>query len=153
MVQSIYPSPLRQAAVPSRRFARVLALVLLAAVATAGGTGCVYRMAVQQGNFLDADQVAQLQNGMTRSQVRFLLGTPMLPNAFDDDRWDYLSYLKLGRRGAAEQRRLTVYFTDDKVARFENIGVAPATATAPAKADVKNAETVPAAAAPASGPG
>jgi outer membrane protein assembly factor BamE len=123
---------------------------MLSAVVTAGGTGCVYRMAVQQGNFLDADQIAQLQNGMTRSQVRFLLGTPMLPNAFDDDRWDYLYYLKLGRRGDAEQRRLTVYFTDDKVARFENIGVAPETAAAPAKADVKNGEIVPAAAAPAS---
>lgn len=153
MVQSLSRSPLRQAAVPSRRLARLLAIVVLSAAATAGGTGCVYRMAVQQGNFLDDAQVSQLQNGMTRSQVRFLLGTPMLPNAFDDDRWDYLYYLKLGRRGDAEQRRLTVYFADDKVARFENIGVAPATATAPSNADVKNAETVPAAVAPASGPG
>lgn len=149
MVQSISPSPLRQAAVPSRQLVRVLALVLLAAVATAAGTGCVYRMVVQQGNFLDADQVTQLQNGMTRSQVRFLLGTPMLPNAFDDNRWDYLYYLKIGRRGQAEQRRLTVYFTDDKVERFENIGIS----ASPANAEVKNAEIEPAAVAPASGPG
>lgn len=149
MVQRLSPSPLRQAAVPSRRFVGALAVVLLAAVATVGGTGCVYRMAVQQGNFLDADQVAQLQNGMTRSQVRFLLGTPMLPNAFDDDRWDYLYYLKIGRRGDAEQRRLTVYFADDKVSRFENIGIV----VEPVAADPKSAETAPAAVAPASGPG
>jgi outer membrane protein assembly factor BamE len=144
MVQSVSPSPLRQTAVPSRRLARALAVIVLTAVASAAGTGCVYRMVVQQGNFLDTDQVAQLQNGMTRSQVRFLLGTPMLPNAFDNDRWDYLYYLKIGRRGEAEQRRLTVYFTDDKVTRFENIGTA---------ASQVKAETVPAAVAPASGPG
>lgn len=149
MVQSVSPSPLRQAAVPSRRLARTVAVIVLTAIASAGGTGCVYRMVVQQGNFLDADQVTQLQNGMTRSQVRFLLGTPMLPNAFDNDRWDYLYYLKIGRRGEAEQRRLTVYFADDKVTRFENIG----TAASQVKADPKNAETLPAAVAPASGPG
>ena len=143
MVQSHSTSPLREAAV------RALSVLALAAVAAFGVSGCVYRMAVQQGNFLDANQVTQLQNGMTRSQVRFLLGTPMLPNAFDDDRWDYLYYLKLGRRGEVEQRRLTVYFADDKVARFENIGVP----TTPAAAEPTTAAPAPAAAAPASGPG
>jgi outer membrane protein assembly factor BamE len=88
-------------------------------------TGCVYRVAVQQGNFLDPKQVAQLQNGMTRSQVRFLLGTPMLPDAFDADRWDYVYYLKLGRRGDTIQQRLTVYFEDDRVTRFDNVGIEP----------------------------
>ena len=57
--------------------------------------GCVYRMAVQQGNFLDARQVTQVQVGMTRAQVRFLLGTPMLPDAFDSARWDYLYTLQV----------------------------------------------------------
>ncbi len=142
MVQSHFTSPLREAAV------RALSVLALAAVAAFGSSGCVYRMAVQQGNYLDANQVTQLQNGMTRSQVRFLLGTPMLPNAFDDDRWDYLYYLKLGRRGEVEQRRLTVYFADDKVARFENIGV-PTTPTP----DPTAVAPAPAAAAPASGPG
>lgn len=87
------------------------------------GSGCVYRVAVQQGNFLDPKQVAQLQNGMTRSQVRFLLGTPMLPDAFDRDRWDYVYYLKVGRRGEAVRQRLTVYFEDDRVARIERSGI------------------------------
>lgn len=92
----------------------------------------MYRVAVQQGNFLDARQVSQLQDGMTRSQVRFLLGTPMLPDAFDNDRWDYLYYLKLGRGGVTEQRRLTVFFEDDRVARIENIGVDVSTPKTPA---------------------
>ena len=52
-------------------------------------TGCVYKMNIQQGNYLVADSVSQLKEGMTRSQVRFLLGTPMVPDAFDNSRWDY----------------------------------------------------------------
>jgi len=87
---------------------------------------------VQQGNYLDPRQVSQLQDGMTRSQVRFLLGTPMLPDAFDNDHWDYIYYLKLGRGGATEQRRLTVFFEDDRVARIENIGVESSAPETPA---------------------
>lgn len=94
-------------------------LVLIACLLQAG---CVYRMVVQQGNFLDARQVTQVKEGMTRAQVRFLLGTPMLPDAFDRDRWDYLYTLRLGRLEQPERQRLTVYFTDDKVSRIENVG-------------------------------
>ena len=81
--------------------------------------GCVYRMNIQQGNYLETSTLDQLQVGMTRSQVRYLLGTPMVPDAFDKDRWDYLYYLRKGRLTKPEQRRLTVYFEDDKVARFD----------------------------------
>ena len=76
-------------------FSRSLVLGLLAGSVFLGG--CVYRMTVQQGNFLDARQVVQVKEGMTRAQVRFLLGTPMLPDAFDRDRWDYLYSLDLGK--------------------------------------------------------
>jgi outer membrane protein assembly factor BamE len=51
-------------------------------------SGCVYKMNIQQGNYLVAESVSQLKEGMTRSQVRFLLGTPMVPDAFDNSRWD-----------------------------------------------------------------
>ncbi len=84
--------------------------------------GCVYRMAVQQGNFLDARQVTQVQVGMTRAQVRFLLGTPMLPDAFDNDRWDYLYTLQVRALKKPQRQRLTVFFEGDKVARIENDG-------------------------------
>jgi outer membrane protein assembly factor BamE len=85
--------------------------------------GCVYRMNIQQGNFLEPRALEQLQVGMTRSQVRYLLGTPMVPDAFDRDRWDYLYYLKKGRLHAPDQRHLIVYFQDDKVSRFDNSAV------------------------------
>jgi outer membrane protein assembly factor BamE len=62
---------------------------LLAAGLLACASGCIYRMPIQQGNFLDPNQVAQVETGMTRSQVMFLLGTPMVPNGFNTDRWDY----------------------------------------------------------------
>ena len=85
--------------------------------------GCVYRMSIQQGNYLVTESVSQLKEGMTRSQVRFLLGTPMVPVAFDDSRWDYYYYFNSQKFKEPLKRRLTVYFADEKVARFENQGV------------------------------
>jgi len=102
-----------------------LSMALAAAVATFALQGCVYRMTIQQGNFLEQRALDQLQVGMTRSQVRYLLGTPMVPDAFDKDRWDYLYYLKRGRLKSPEQRHLIVYFEDEKVARVDNQGAGP----------------------------
>lgn len=99
----------------------ILAPLLLGIAAS----GCVYRMNIQQGNYLEPKVVEQLQLGMTRSQVRYLLGTPMIPDAFDTDRWDYLYYLKQGRLRSPEQRHLTVYFEGDKVARIQRDGEGP----------------------------
>ena len=102
-------------------------------------------MTVQQGNFLDARQVVQVKEGMTRAQVRFLLGTPMLPDAFDRDRWDYLYYLKVGRVQKAEEQRLTIYFTDDKVSRIERgmVVYAGRTLTEPAATEATTSATPP----------
>lgn len=106
----------QQIAVSPMRFP-ALALVLLMPL-----SGCVYRMNIQQGNFLEKRVIGQLQVGMTRSQVRYLLGTPMVPTTFDTDRWDYLYYLKKGRIHRPQQYLLTVYFQNDKVARIDNHG-------------------------------
>src|SRR5262249_31320667 len=104
----------QRAGAPLARGPALLCCALLAMVG-----GCVYRMNIQQGNFLEGRTVDQLQNGMTRSQVRYLLGTPMVPDAFDKDRWDYLYYFKKGRLTRPEERHLIVYFHDDKVEKFE----------------------------------
>src|SRR5437667_461809 len=77
----------------------------LALLATTLG-GCVYRMNIQQGNYLEGKTVDQLQFGMTRSQVRYLLGTPMVPAVFDKDRWDYVYYFKRGRPAMSASRLL-----------------------------------------------
>ena len=100
-------------------FTRLLALGLLAALAS----GCVYRPDIQQGNFIESKTVDQLQVGMTRSQVRYLLGTPLVPDLFDKERWDYLYYFQRGRLRRPVQRHVIVYFKEDKVARFERDNV------------------------------
>jgi len=99
-----------------------LSTILLAAGALLS-SGCVYKMSIQQGNYLVAESVSQLKEGMTRSQVRFLLGTPMVPDAFNDDRWDYYYFFESRHYKKPLKRRLTVYFADEKVARYENLGV------------------------------
>jgi outer membrane protein assembly factor BamE len=96
---------------------------LLLAAGALLSSGCVYKMSIQQGNYLVAESVSQLKEGMTRSQVRFLLGTPMVPDAFNDDRWDYYYFFSSRQYKQPLKRRLTVYFADEKVARYENLGV------------------------------
>ena len=142
MVQRRRPAPVFR----PRLRGLALLTVLLIALPT---SGCVYRMTVQQGNFLDARQVVQVKEGMTRAQVRFLLGTPMLPDAFDRDRWDYLYYLKVGRLQKAEEQRLTIYFTDEKVSRIENVGApTEVPTTEPPATEAPAASATPAAATP-----
>jgi outer membrane protein assembly factor BamE len=98
---------------------RTLPICLALALAVATTSGCVYRMNIQQGNYLEAKTVDQVTVGMTRSQVRFLLGTPMVADTFHPERWDYLYYLKDGKTRKVQQRNFTVYFEDEKVARIE----------------------------------
>ena len=77
-----------------------------------------YRADVIQGNFVSAEQVAQLQPGMTRDQVKSILGTPLLASLFHGDRWDYVFTLK--RQGVDPQAfKYTVFFKGDQLERFE----------------------------------
>jgi outer membrane protein assembly factor BamE len=111
---------------PWRRVGAALAILALAGAAS----GCVYRVTVQQGNFFEKRNTDQLTTGMTKVQVRYLLGTPMVPSLFDNDRWDYLFYLKVGRAPPI-QRQLTVYFKDDKVDKIDHHGQDSGTVEAP----------------------
>jgi outer membrane protein assembly factor BamE len=132
---------------PATRNARPGARNLMRVIALTGAllmaSGCLYHMPIQQGNFLDPGQVEQLQTGMTRSQVRFLLGTPMVPNGFDADRWDYYYYVKVGRTWKPESKRLSVWFKDDKVDHVERSD-APAPAASPEAASPAPAASTPA---------
>lgn len=77
-----------------------------------------YKMDVQQGNVVTQEMVSKLQPGMTRSQVRFALGTPLMVDPFRQDRWDYV-YLYAKRGVVTEQRKIVVVFKDDRLARIE----------------------------------
>jgi outer membrane protein assembly factor BamE len=167
------------------RIRRAAALLSLAAILS----GCAsithflpgfltpYRPDVQQGNVITNEMVEQLRPGMTRDQVRFMLGTPLLADAFHKDRWDYLYYLN-PRVGPIQRRNLVIYFADNRLDHFQSdtmppesmadnliLGrkgkpivkpkeppVEPAAAAEPAPAEVPApaAEPLPAAAAPAS---
>jgi outer membrane protein assembly factor BamE len=81
---------------------------------------CLYRMPIQQGNYLDPAVIAQVQPGMTQSQVRYLLGTPMVPANFDNSRWDYYYYLKNRRMQRPRTGHVTVYFKDELVERVDS---------------------------------
>lgn len=83
-------------------------------------TGVVkpYKMDVVQGNVVTKEQVAALKPGMSRLQVRDILGTPLLASVFHADRWDYVFTFR--RQGAEPQaRRVTVFFKGDVLERFE----------------------------------
>lgn len=81
--------------------------------------GCVYRVDVQQGNLLEAEDIEAVKPGMTRSQVRFLLGTPVVKDPFHADRWDYIYYFKKGRSRRADRRWVIVYFDGDRVREIQ----------------------------------
>jgi outer membrane protein assembly factor BamE len=91
----------------------------LIALALLIGSGCIYRMPVQQGNFLEDKELDKVQIGMTRTQVRYLLGTPMVADPFETSRWDYVYTLKQGVISKARRRHFIVYFADDKVVKME----------------------------------
>ncbi len=99
---------------------KLIPLALL--LAGCSGTGLPgltpHRIDIQQGNYVTQDMVAKLKPGMTRNQVRFALGTPLIADAFHPDRWDYVYVLhKKGKLVA--QRRIVAVFQDDKLVRIE----------------------------------
>ena len=107
-------------------------LMGLLAACSGGGIG-PHRIDVQQGNALDQESVAKLKLGLNRSQVRFLLGTPLLVDPFRNDRWDYVYlYYKAGK--LTEQKRITLFFEGDILKRID--GDFPAAEPLVAKVDV-----------------
>jgi outer membrane protein assembly factor BamE len=112
---------------PSTLMVRALACVVLAA---AGGCAsfrdampnltslAIYKIDINQGNYLSQDMVDKLKVGMTKQQVKLVLGTPLVTSAFRDNRWDYV--YEFARQGKVrEHRQFTTYFAEDKLARWE----------------------------------
>ena len=96
---------------------KLLKFVLFAS-AFAMLSGCVYKANLSQGNLLKQEDVDQVELGMTRSQVRFLLGTPLIDDPFHRDRWDYVYWIRIGRQPATFKRWLTIHFEGDTVAEI-----------------------------------
>lgn len=101
-----------------------IVLVLLA-VSTLLLQGCswvpfpgVHKVPIQQGNYITQEMVDQLEPGMTREQVRYVMGTPLVADTFNQDRWDYIYSVKLPN-GNTVKKKLTVYFQNDVLSRTE----------------------------------
>ena len=107
-------------------------LALAVALAAASLAGCqtwetyaptlrnfgVYKIDINQGNYITQDMVDRLKTGQTKTQVRLVLGTPLVQSAFRDNRWDYVYEFR--RQGKLiDHRQFTVFFADDKLARWE----------------------------------
>lgn len=87
----------------------------------------VYKLDINQGNFLSQDMVNRLKVGQTKQQVRQILGTPLLVSVFRDSRWDYVyEFTRQGR--VVEHRTFVVYFVEDRLARWEGDEMPPSVA-------------------------
>lgn len=110
--------------------AKILTLVVLILLAGCSSVpSLLYKIEIQQGNVITQEMVDKLKPGMTRSQVRFALGSPMISDAFHDNRWDYVYRLEQEGR-LVEQRQLTVFFDDDELVRIDG-SFKPSVAFAP----------------------
>lgn len=74
---------------------------------------------VVQGNFISSEQYASLKVGMTREQVRQIMGTPLLASFFHANRWDYVFEFKREGQTIGKERRVTLFFEGDKLVKFD----------------------------------
>lgn len=97
-------------------------LLVVTALVGCGGVGAldfpgVYKIGIPQGNIITQDMVDQLRPGMTKRQVIFVMGTPLVRDPFHQDRWDYIYSYQPGG-GTRGQEGITVFFEDDQLVRF-----------------------------------
>ena len=98
--------------------------IIITAIITLAATACsdaripfVYRIDVPQGNIVTQDMLNQLEVGMEKPRVRYIMGSPMLVDVFHQDRWDYIYLLQPGR-GEPKQRRITLHFENERLVRI-----------------------------------
>lgn len=109
----------------------LLALILLSPVLSS----CTpYKMDIRQGNYVTPDMREKLKLGMTRQQVRYVLGTPMISDAFHGNRWDY-AYRLEHQKKITEKQNMTLYFEGDNLARI--VDVDPPVEAEPNQTEVK----------------
>ncbi len=98
-------------------------LALLSIISIASGCSSlrfpgVYRVTIQQGNYLEEDMIEQLKPGLTKQQVRYIMGTPLVEDTFNTDRWDYYYNVKLGDEDL-RSNHFIVFFENDALTHWE----------------------------------
>jgi len=102
----------------------VTAVFVLPIVFVLNGCFRPYKIDIQQGNFVTAQQLKQLKSGMTKREVRYVLGTPMIADPFHENRWDYYYYLRSNKSKTPEHRRITIVFNNDALQEIQGDVVA-----------------------------
>ena len=96
----------------------IFAFLLASIVAS---TGCLYRMDIEQGNRIEPEVIAQLELGMSRRQVEFLLGEPSIIDLYRPDTWYYIYFIRRGEDLSEEKRTMTLNFKNDLLADIEGV--------------------------------
>jgi outer membrane protein assembly factor BamE len=109
--------------------------IILISLVVAICSGCVshfsaYKLDIRQGNFITPEMRDKLKLGMSRQQVRYVMGTPLLSDTFHGDRWDYI-YSLAQHDTVVEKQVLTLYFEGDNLTRIDDSAM-PASVPAPA---------------------
>lgn len=107
----------------------LISILSAAALALLAGCG-VHKIDIQQGNVVDEAMLKQIHTGMSKRQVKFVLGTPMLEDPFHTDRWDYV-YLFSKDGTTKDKRHLTLYFKDDTLDKIVKVPETPQAWTQP----------------------
>ncbi len=107
------------------RFKIILISLLLASCGSLPTSLAPYKMDIRQGNYVTAEMRDKIKTGMSRAQVRYVLGTPMISDAFHGNRWDYVYRLEHERK-LVEQQHLTLYFEGENLVRIIDSGLKPA---------------------------
>lgn len=102
-----------------KMFLKLFTLLVLLQFAGCSVPRVLYKIDVQQGNVVTQEMVEKLKPGMTKSQVRFVLGTPLIVDTFRENRWDY-AYMRQEKGKLIEQQRLTIFFDNERLTHFEN---------------------------------
>lgn len=104
----------------STRYALFVALIaLLAGCSFKMPNLSVYKIDIPQGNIVTQEMVDKLQPGMNKRQVRFVMGSPLILDTFEPERWDYLRSMEEGRKKKRTQQRISLYFENDLLVRME----------------------------------
>ncbi len=106
-------------------------------------SGCIrpYKIDIQQGNVVSAEQLEQLKTGMSKREVRYLLGTPLVVDPFHNDRWEYYYSFRAGGSKQAEHRRITIVFDNEAFRGIQGDVIAGQSSTLPAQAEASTGGT------------
>ena len=97
---------------------KVITLLLSVLLLSSCSIPRIFQVVISQGNLVDQEMLDKLEVGMTESQVKFVMGTPLISDTFYPDRWDYFTSVTQGENSYTNQK-ITLYFKDNKLVSWE----------------------------------